>query len=63
MAAKNLVESENSTSGAEQLIDYMMKSDKYGDYLKNLMAEVVEDKIGPRLDLEAIVRDRSTISW
>ena len=50
MAAKNLVDSENSTSGAEQLIDYVMKTKKYGDYLKNLMAEVVEDKIGPRLD-------------
>ena len=51
MAAKNLADSECSIpAGAEQFIDHMMKSKKYAAYLKNLMAEVVEDKIGPRLD-------------
>ena len=35
----------------DDLVDRMMASRKYGQYLKNLMAEVVEEKIGQRFDL------------
>ena len=40
------------------LIVQMMRSKKYAEYLKGLMSEVVESKIGPRLDYcESQIRD------
>ena len=55
-------DSDSEESRGDDLIDRMMGSRKYGQYLKNLMAEVVEEKLGPRLDF--IESDtKPSISW
>ena len=43
-------DSDSEENRGDDLIDRMMGSRKYGQYLKSLMAEVVEEKLGPRLD-------------
>ena len=43
-------DSDSEENRGDDLTDRMMGSRKYGQYLKSLMAEVVEEKLGPRLD-------------
>ena len=43
-------DSDSEQNRGDYLIDRMMGSRKYGQCLKSLMAEVVEEKLGTRLD-------------